>query len=132
MERRQQMDVAGFASTRRQMKNENQPRRNEEREERSEKYLRVLRFFVVDFLTRAPAVAIILTLASFACSLRAQPAPYDHISEIKQLFAEEQWEEVVRIAEVEAERSADINYYYGTALARLMRWDEARRAFQNG
>ncbi|MCI0389304.1 MAG: tetratricopeptide repeat protein [Acidobacteria bacterium] len=29
-------------------------------------------------------------------------------------------------------RTADLNYYYGTALARLERWDEARRAFQYG
>src|SRR5262245_1459075 len=31
------------------LSSENQPRRNEEHEEKSEKYLRVLRFFVVDF-----------------------------------------------------------------------------------
>ncbi len=87
---------------------------------------------MVDFLNRAPAVIIFLILAFSAFPLRAQPALSDHGAEIKQLFAEERWEEIVRIAEVEAERSADINYYYGTALARLRRWDEAGRAFQNG
>jgi tetratricopeptide (TPR) repeat protein len=76
--------------------------------------------------------ALILILAFSTLSLRAQPAISDHPIEIKQLFAEERWEEIVRVAEVEAERSADLNYYYGTALARMGRWDEARKAFQTG
>jgi hypothetical protein len=71
-------------------------------------------------------------LALSAFPLRAQPALSDHATEIKQLFAEERWEEIVRIAEDDAERSADVNYYYGTALARLGRWDEAKRAFRIG
>src|SRR5262249_1818803 len=41
-------------------------------------------------------------------------------------------QEIVRLAEIEAERSADLNYCYGIALFRLERWDEAKRAFQNG
>src|SRR5215510_9600541 len=98
MERRQQMDIAGFASIRLQVK----------------------------------AAAIFLMLAFSAFPLRAQPALSDHATEIKQLFAEERWEEIVRIAEDDAERSADTNYYYGTALARLGRWDGAEMAFQIG
>src|SRR5215468_1618510 len=78
------------------------------------------------------AAPIFLMLAFSAFPLRAQPALSDRATEIKQLFAEERWEEIVRVAEVEGERSADINYYYGTALARLGRWDEAKRAFQIG
>src|SRR5262245_30483934 len=98
MERRQQMDTAGFASIRRQVK--------------------------------AAPIFLMITFSAFP--LRAQPALSDHTIEIKQLFAEERWEEIVRIAEDDAERSADTNYYYGTALARLGRWDEAKRAFQIG
>jgi Tetratricopeptide repeat len=78
------------------------------------------------------AAPIFLMLAFSAFPLRAQPALSDHATEIKQLFAEERWEEIVRIAEDDAERSADVNYYYGTALARLGRWDEAKRAFRIG
>jgi tetratricopeptide (TPR) repeat protein len=74
----------------------------------------------------------LLILAFSALPLRAQPSLSDYPTEIKQLFAEERWEEIVRMAEVEAERSADLNYYYGTALARLGRWDEAGKAFQTG
>jgi Tetratricopeptide repeat len=116
------------------MKNENQSRRNEKLDNLAN--CPTLRFFVVDFLNRAPAAIIFLIifhiLAFCAFPLRAQPALSDHITEIKQLFGEERWEEVVRVAEAGAERSADINYFYGTALARLGRWDEAKRAFQIG
>src|SRR6266508_4542279 len=63
MERRQQMDTAGFASIRRQVK----------------------------------AAPIFLMLAFSAFPLRAQPALSDHATEIKQLFAEERWEEIFRI-----------------------------------
>src|SRR5215470_3321851 len=78
------------------------------------------------------AAPIFLILAFSAFPLRAQPALSDHAPEIKQLFAEERWEEIVQTVEDDAERSADTNYYYGTALARLGRWDEAKRAFQIG
>src|SRR5262245_50870262 len=126
MERRQQMDIAGFTSTRRQMKSAWSPA-----------------FRLLDsgglraglhalFRRKAPAATIFLILAFSAFLLRAQPAISDHATEIKQLLAEERWEEIVRVAEVEVDRSADLNYYYGTALARLGRWDEAKRAFQIG
>src|SRR5215471_3445329 len=86
----------------------------------------------VYFLKAAPAVTLFLVLAFYALPLRAQPALSERTTEIKQLFAEERWEDIVRVAEVETERSADLNYYYGTALARMGRWDEAKRAFQIG
>ena len=84
--------------------------------------------------TRMRATAVLLFLIFSSSPLRAQtplsePNP---LAEIKTLFAEERWQEIIRLAETEAERSADLNYYYGMALARLERWDDARRAFQNG
>ncbi|MCI0422875.1 MAG: tetratricopeptide repeat protein [Acidobacteria bacterium] len=80
------------------------------------------------------AIAILLILAFSSFPLRAQTLLSDPkpLAEIKQLIAEERWQEVVRLAEAEVDRSPDLNYYYGTALARLERWDDARRAFQNG
>lgn len=80
------------------------------------------------------ATVIFFILAFSSLPLRAQTPPFDpkSLAEIKQLFAAERWPEVVRLSEIEAERSADLNYYYGTALSRLERWDEARRAFRNG
>jgi hypothetical protein len=78
--------------------------------------------------------AVILILIFSSSPLRAQsslcePKP---LAGIKERFAEERWQEVVRLAEAEVERSADLNYYYGIALARLKRWDDAKRAFQDG
>ncbi|MCI0486202.1 MAG: tetratricopeptide repeat protein [Blastocatellia bacterium] len=80
------------------------------------------------------ATAFLLILAVSSLPLRAQTSVSDsrHLAEIKRLFAEERWEEIVRLAEAEVARSADLNYYYAVALARLKRWDDARRAFQDG
>src|SRR5262245_27484389 len=123
MERCQQMDTPGVASIRRQIKPDRISRPG---------------LTGLDACARARLlrkwreIAILFILAFSALPLRAQPSLSDHTTEIKQLFAEERWEEVVRIAELEAERSADLNFYYGTALARLGRLNEARKAFQTG
>ena len=76
------------------------------------------------------AVLLIFTVLSFP--LRAQTSDPDNLARIKQLAAEERWREIVQLAEAEAAPSADINYYYGIALAGLERWDDAERAFQRG
>ncbi len=78
--------------------------------------------------------AIFLILAFSSVRLQAQaPLSDDNpLPEIKQLLAEERWQDIVRLAEVEAERSPDLNYYYGISLARLERWEEARTALQRG
>src|SRR5262245_19380754 len=110
MERRQQMDTASVASIQRRSR----------------------------LLMKATAIFLILAFSSFP--LRAQgplseTRPLDEakpLDEIKQLIAAERWQDVVRIAETVADRSADLNYYYGISLARLERWGEARMAFQSG
>ncbi len=95
---------------------------------------RTLSFRPFSSATVKRGATIFFILAFFSFSLRAQPSLDDPkpIAEIKQLVVEERWQEIVRLAETEAERSADLNYYYGVSLARLERWDEARKAFQNG
>ncbi|HEY7915265.1 MAG TPA: tetratricopeptide repeat protein [Blastocatellia bacterium] len=77
-------------------------------------------------------VLLILTFSSFP--IQEQPPVPDpgRLAEIRQLFAQERWAELVRLAETEAVWSADLNYYCGIALARLERWNHAKRAFQNG
>src|SRR5215467_11889679 len=101
MERRQQMDTPCFASTRRQVKIDMIVQDIFE-------LISILnnRVNAVYFLRKAPVVITLLILAFSSLPLRAQPSLSDHTTEIKQLFAEERWEEIVRIAEVEAERSA--------------------------
>src|SRR5262245_56195136 len=80
------------------------------------------------------ATAIFLILAFFSFPLKAQAPSSEEVplAEIKQSLAEERWQDVVRLAEIEAERPAELNYYYGISLARLERWDEARIAFLRG
>jgi hypothetical protein len=83
---------------------------------------------------RMSTTVILLILSVFSVPVRAQtsvsdPKPLDKIQE---LSAEHRWVEIVRLAEAEAARSAEVNYYYGIALARLERWTEAKSAFQNG
>ena len=57
----------------------------------------------------------------------------DDLARIKQLAAEERWQEIVTIAEAATPpRSTDLNYYYGIALARLERWRDAENAFERG
>lgn len=77
---------------------------------------------------------VLLILAIYSCPLRAQTAISinNRVVEVKELFAEERWQEIVRLAETEAARSPDLNYYYGISLARLKRWDDAKRVLQNG
>ena len=53
----------------------------------------------------------------------------DHI---KELFDRGRWVEVIASVEQTPQRSADVDYYYGSALAQLGRWDEARAAFVAG
>jgi len=48
------------------------------------------------------------------------------------LVAQHQWQAVADLLGPVRERSADEDYNYGTALARLDRWDDAERAFDAG
>jgi tetratricopeptide (TPR) repeat protein len=51
---------------------------------------------------------------------------------VKQLFDQGRWAEVVSAIEKMPGRSADVDYYYGSALAQLGKWDQARTAFLAG
>jgi len=67
-------------------------------------------------------------------SLRAEPGPADIPSaeEVRQLAAQERWQDIVLLLAPVRSRSADLTFYYGTALARLERWQDAEHAFQAG
>jgi hypothetical protein len=58
----------------------------------------------------------------------AVPSP----EKVRQLSAEKRWHEIIVLLEPLQSRSADLNFYYGTALARLERWHEADIAFRAG
>jgi tetratricopeptide (TPR) repeat protein len=87
--------------------------------------------------TIRPALILVATLlllwVSFAVS-SAQTAPPSErlVEQARQLFAEQRWQEIVRLGESTAEASVDFDFYYGTALAHLGRFEEARKAFTAG
>ncbi len=80
------------------------------------------------------AASVFLLLACYTLPGTAQPILTDGnlLTQIEQLSAEERWQEIVRLAEAAPTRSTELDYYYGIALARLERWDEARSVFQAG
>ena len=72
---------------------------------------------------------LILLLASGCAFAENAANPEDAI---KQLFDQARWPEVVSAVEKIPTRSADLDYYYGSALAQLGEWDQARNAFLIG
>ena len=50
----------------------------------------------------------------------------------QQFFAEGNWQEVVQAVEAASGRTADLDYYYGSALAKLGRLEDAHEAFLAG
>ena len=81
-------------------------------------------------LTRTAAV-FLLFLASAAHGL-GQTGAGDDLAQARQLFTQEDWQGIVSLAHSAAAPSAELDYYYGTALARLSRWEEAHDAFAAG
>jgi tetratricopeptide (TPR) repeat protein len=58
---------------------------------------------------------------------------FDNLSDSAQeLLSHERWQELAQLLENVSNRSAELNYDYGLALAHLQRWDEARKVFLKG
>jgi hypothetical protein len=67
-----------------------------------------------------------------ACCCALSYAQSSPTAEAKQLFERERWSELTQLLENVPRASADLNYYYGVALAHLERWDDARNALLAG
>ncbi|HEX6732142.1 MAG TPA: tetratricopeptide repeat protein [Pyrinomonadaceae bacterium] len=81
---------------------------------------------------RAATFLFIVALASFPLQAQNSPSgPQDH-PQLKQLVAEERWQDVVRLAETGVVRTADLNYYYALALTHLGRLNDAERTLKQG
>jgi Tetratricopeptide repeat len=76
-----------------------------------------------------PLAAFIMLCASVA---GAQTSATSVADQAKKAFDEQRWQEVVRLVQSGSNPSADLDFYYGTALAQLGRWDEAQGAFSSG
>jgi len=83
-------------------------------------------------LMRAAVLLVLLLRLQTPASAQSDPGTDPSLERAQQFLAAEKWTEVVRLAESVPIRSADLSYCYGSALAHLGRWDEARRAFEAG
>jgi tetratricopeptide (TPR) repeat protein len=73
-----------------------------------------------------------LLLLFIACCCLASHAQTDSTPTAKQLFNQERWHELVQLLEKSPRTSADLNYYYGLALAHEQRLPEAGTALVAG
>src|SRR5579862_3527314 len=106
MDRRRKLDVAGLAKCRRSL-------------------IRRAAVFLIVFCGIWSGQSILLGQDSSANGPAVE-------RQIQELFSAGKWQEIVNLVAAAPSPSADIDFYYGTALARLSRWDEARQAFLAG
>jgi hypothetical protein len=83
---------------------------------------------VISFRKILRVVALLLVAISYL-HVEAQP---DGTVAAKQLFEQEHWPELVQLLQQVSRNSADLDYYYGVALAHLERWQEANSALSDG
>src|SRR6266496_882407 len=77
-------------------------------------------------------VFVVLLCSFLRLSAQNGSAAGPSADEVRQLAAEQRWQDIARLLGPLQSRTADLNFYYGTALARLQRWHEAESAFQAG
>ena len=85
---------------------------------------------------RVPLIRCLLVPALIVCWLlplaaRAEAAD-PQLERVKELFAAERWQDIVKLARSNPAPSPDLDFYYGSALAHLSRWEEARRVLGEG
>jgi tetratricopeptide (TPR) repeat protein len=78
------------------------------------------------------AIVVGVFLSCLGLGAQTGPAVIPSAEEIRQLAAEKRWYEIVRLVAPLPSRSAEVDWYYGTALARLGRWQDAENAFAAG
>jgi tetratricopeptide (TPR) repeat protein len=81
-------------------------------------------------LIRSLAVLLLLACA-FLPAATADSSP-ETSSLARQLFEQQRWSEVIRLVEQAPAPSAELEYYYGIALAQLGRLEQARQALFKG
>jgi len=77
---------------------------------------------------RRALIAVILLF----CSLCRATAQSEFNERVQQLLAHHRWQDVIEILQSVQSRSADLSFYYGTALAQIGHWPEAHDAFESG
>ena len=90
---------------------------------------------VASNLTRLSSSAILtffLLISAASGSAQDNFADVQLAEKARQLFTEQRWQEVVALVESARSPSADLDFYYGSALAQLGRLADARQAFAAG
>ena len=90
---------------------------------------------VASNLTRLSSAAILtffLLISAASRSAQDNFADVQLAEKARQLFTEQRWQEVVTLVESAGSPSADLDFYYGSALAQLGRLADAKQAFAAG
>jgi hypothetical protein len=75
---------------------------------------------------------VLLLRSSLHLCAQTDSAATASAEEAGRLARERRWQEIARLLGPMRSRSADLDFYYGTALARLEQWHEAESAFRAG
>ncbi len=83
---------------------------------------------------RTPEIGLLILILLITVKGASQvPADSDdQVGVATALLKQQRWDDVVRIAESSPQRSAQLDYCYGMALAKLHRWEEAAPVFEAG
>jgi tetratricopeptide (TPR) repeat protein len=81
---------------------------------------------------RALIVVIVLLFCPFGLAAQGTTSESQLNERVQQLFAQQRWDQLAELLAPVHQRSADLNFLYGTALAQLGRWQEAHDAFESG
>jgi tetratricopeptide (TPR) repeat protein len=87
----------------------------------------------------SPGAAKVIRFGKLSCALLVvavccltSTAQTDLTPAAKELFEQERWPELTQLLEHAPRNSADLNFYYGIALAHQARWEEAGKALSAG
>ncbi len=78
------------------------------------------------------SIVVFIFFFNLASLAGAQTSDGASVNRARQLSAERRWQEIVGLAESVPHPSPELDFYYGTALAQLGRWDDAQKAFAAG
>ena len=77
-------------------------------------------------------IVVALLCSCLGQAAQTGPAETRSTEEVRLLAAEHRWQDIALLLGPLRSRSADLNFYYGTALARLERWQQAEDVFRAG
>jgi hypothetical protein len=78
------------------------------------------------------SIVALIFLFVFAPGASAQTSDSSLVAQAVRLSAQQRWQEIVSLVGPVPHPSAELDFYYGTALAQLGRWDDAQKAFTAG